>query len=243
MKRLTLLVHGESGVGKSWLGVTAPGPRLYIDVEGRSEYLPNAQYNVYWDPRQPLPVAYPDGTPIHTETNVVITVRDYPTFEQVKSWLQAGQHYFKSVIIDSLSELQQRCLDSITGAEQARTQDWGTLLRKVEGTVREYRDLRTHPFAPIDALVIVSGTHMKDGLFRPLLQGGLSTRLAYHFDAVGFLQFTWNGQEMVRSMAIQPYGQFVAKDNTDLLTRAYGMNIHHPHVGQIIAVLNQEVPA
>jgi hypothetical protein len=240
MKRLTALVHGESGVGKSWLGDTCPGPRLLIDVEGRAEY--SRSRKIYWNPRaEPLPSAFPDGSPIDTDTTVVVTVRDYPTFLQVYSWLASGQHYFRSVIIDSLSELQQRCMDDIRGTELARTQDWGELLRKMDHTVREYKDLRTHPVTPVDVLLVISGTQMKDGLFRPLLQGSISNRLAYHFDLVGFLQTAYDHQtnEMHRTMAIQPIGAFVAKDNTDILSQRYGVQIPSPNIEQILNVLNE----
>jgi hypothetical protein len=233
-------VHGESGVGKSWLGDTCPGPRLLIDVEGRAEYTKSRK--IYWDPRsEPVPAAFPDGSPIDTDTTVVVTVRDYPAFVQVYSWLASGQHYFRSVIIDSLSELQQRCMDSITGTEQARQNDWGELLRKMDHTVREYKDLRTHPTNPIDVLLFVSGTQMRDGMFRPMLQGSISNRLAYHFDLVGFLQTQYDPQlnTLTRVMAIQPIGPFVAKDNTDILSQRYGVQIQTPNLDEILQVLNQ----
>lgn len=239
MKRLTCLVHGESGVGKSWLADTAPGPRLILDVEGRSMYTPSPK--IEWDPRtESLPTEFPDGTPIHTNTSVVVTVRDFPTFEQVYSWLVSGQHYFRSVIIDSLTELQQRCLDNIAGVDKVTTPEWGDLLRKMEKTVRDYRDLRTHPSNPLDSLVVICGTHEKAGKFRPMLQGGLSLKLAYHFDLVGFLNFEYDisTQGVQRVMAIQPYGLFVAKDDTHILSQAYGLNISNPNIEQMLNTLN-----
>lgn len=241
LRRLTALVHGESGHGKSWLTCTTPGPRLYIDVEGRADHLPTRPYHLAWDPRSgPPPVTYPDGSPIHTETTVVVNVRDYPLFAQVFSHLAAGNHYFRSVNIDSISELQERCKRLIVGSAAAQLQDWGELLTKMEQLVLDYKDLRTHPTRPIDVLLIVSGTHMKDGLFRPMLQGAISGKLAYKFDLVGFLQFQFDPQTNTasRSMAIQPYGIGVAKDNTDTLSQVYGMNIVNPNFTQMFDVLN-----
>lgn len=241
LRRLTALVHGESGHGKSWLTTTTPGPRLYIDVEGRADHLPSRPHHILWDPRSgPPPIQYPDGSPVHTETTVVVSVRDFPTFSQVYSHLAAGNHYFRSVSIDSLSELQERCKRMLVGSEQAKIQDWGDLLTKMEQIVLDYKDLRTHPTRPLDCLIVVSGTHMKDGLFRPMLQGGLSGRLAYKFDLVGFLQFQFDAQTNTawRSMAIQPYGIGVAKDNTDTLSQVYGMNIINPNFTTMFNVLN-----
>jgi len=244
MNRLTMLVHGESGHGKSWLGDSAPGPRLLIDVEGRHAYTPSRK--IMWDPRTPLPAAFEDGSPIDTETTIVVNVRDYPTFELVYAQLASGNHYFQSVIIDSLSRLQKRAKDSINPG-QFEQQHWGELLRKIEQTVNNYVDLRTHPTNPLTALVIISGSHMKDGRQRPLLEGGMSNLLAYAFDLVGFLQFELNMAtgEGVRKLAIQPYGLFVAKDNTDILSDYYGMFVEIPHkssgrklVQELLIVLN-----
>lgn len=239
MKSLTLLVHGESGHGKSWFSITCPGPRLYLDCEGRAVHLKTPK--VYWDPRsQPLPAAMEDGSPITTDTTVVVDVRDYPTFELCYQWLASGQHYFESVIVDSLTELQQRCLDGIAGVNTVTTPQWGDLLRKMDKTVRDIRDLRTHPTKKVRTLVIVAGCQEKDGRTRPLLQGALSNRLAYHFDLVGFINFQLNPETGIaeRVMAIQPYGLFVAKDNTDSLSRHYGLYITNPNITEMLAVLD-----
>jgi hypothetical protein len=188
-----------------------------------------------------LPAAFPDGSPIDTDTTIVVTVRDFPTFAQVYSWLASGQHYFRSVIIDSLSELQERCQQDLRGTEQMRVQDWGDLLRKVGDIIINYKDLRTHPTNPIDVLLIIVGTHMKDGLFRPMLQGSLSNKLAYKFDVVGFLQANYDAQlnTMARVLAIQPIGAFVAKDNTDILSKTYGVQIQSPSLEQMLNALNE----
>ena len=53
---LTMLIHGDAGTGKSWLGNTVPAPRLILDAEGRSIYLPGGP-KVTWDPREQAPLA------------------------------------------------------------------------------------------------------------------------------------------------------------------------------------------
>ena len=39
-RSLTIMVYGESKVGKSTFAVTAPYPRLMLDVEGGHRFLP-----------------------------------------------------------------------------------------------------------------------------------------------------------------------------------------------------------
>lgn len=236
---LTMLIHGESGVGKSWLAETAPGPRLFLDVEGRAVHLRRPK--IVWDPlTQPLPMNFADGSPVHTDTTIVVNVRDFTQFETGYQVLASGEHYFKSAIIDSGTEIQQRCLDLIAGVDKVTTPEWGDLLRKMEKLVRDFRDLRTHPTNPLQCLVVVCGSHEKSGRIRPLLQGGLSNKLAYHFDTVGYLNFEYDQstQQTQRVLAIQPYGLFVAKDNTHTLSQHYGLNIINPNISEMIAVLN-----
>lgn len=240
MRSLTLLVHGESGVGKSWLGESAPGPRLLLDVEGRAIHLQRPK--IWWDPlTQPLPMTFDDGTPVHTDTTIVVTVRDFLDFENAYNVLASGNHYFRSVIVDSLMELQQRCLDMIAGVDKVTTPEWGELLRKMEKLVRDFRDLRTHPTNPIPVLVVICGTDEKAGKMRPMLQGKLAVKLAHHFDTVGYLNFEYDAsiQKVQRVMAIQPYGLFVAKDDTHTLSQKYGLNIVDPNVEQMLATLNE----
>lgn len=218
-----MLIYGDSKQGKSWLGATTPGPRLVCDTEGRGGLLPGTK--VAWDPRQPLPATHDDGSPITTDTTVYVNVPDVPTFKLVYQWLASGQHYFRSVIIDSLMELQQRVIDANVGSAQLRTQDWGDVLREVEKIVRDYRDLRQHPTNPISCLVMTAGEHEKQGKIRPLLQGSISNKLSYHFDCVGRLHHMPDGVgNILRVLSIDNAGGgglYVAGSNWDQLTVHY----------------------
>lgn len=239
MLRLTMLVHGDSGVGKSWLGASAPGPRLVLDGEGRGLYYPTPS-KVWWDPRNPLPEVDSDGNPITTDTTVIVDIHNFGDWERAYQWLASGNHYFRSVILDSLTELQQRCIDSVAGTSQMQTNQWGDVLREMDSLVRKMRDLRTHPIKPIDALVVIAASHEKNGKQRAMLQGQISLRVPFHFDLVGYLtlQLDGAGQEY-RSMLIKPIGLYEAKDNTDLLNKHYGTYITNPNVTEMLDVLNQ----
>lgn len=98
---LSLVVHGESGVGKSWLGDTAPKPALVLDAEGGSRFTQSRK--IAWDGVGAPPV--PDGT----WDTCVVTTRSFTQVASVYQWLASGQHGFRSVVLDSLTEIQKRC--------------------------------------------------------------------------------------------------------------------------------------
>jgi hypothetical protein len=179
-RSLTMMVYGESKVGKSTFAVTAPYPRLMLDVEGGHRFLP---INVkYWDPlREKPPVA--DGT---WDTCVVL-VNEYDTVLKAYEWLRTGQHQFKSLIIDSISELQVKLFDKIAGNEQIKMQQWGEVLRKMGGLLRDLRDLTMHPTAPLEAIVLTAMATKPDvnGTKHPYLQGQLQVQAPYFYDILG----------------------------------------------------------
>lgn len=179
-RSLTIMVYGESKVGKSSFAVTAPYPRLMLDVEGGHRFLPIIVK--YWDPlREEPPIA--DGT----WDTCVVTVRNYDTVIKTYQWLQMGRHQFKSLIIDSISELQVKCMDSIAGNEQMKMQQWGELLRHMGGLLRDLRDLTMHPTNPLEAVVLTAMARSGEGRAKPYLQGQLAIQAPYFYDILGAL--------------------------------------------------------
>jgi hypothetical protein len=178
-RSLTMLVYGLSKVGKSTFAVTAPYPRLMLDVEGGHRFLP---INVkYWDPlREAPPVA--DGT----WDTCVVEVNDYDTVLRAYAYLQAGQHQFKSIIIDSISELQDKLFEKLAGREQIKMQQWGEVLRNMGGLLRDLRDLTMHKTNHLEAIVLTAmATQDKDGVYHPYLQGQLKVQAPYFYDILG----------------------------------------------------------
>jgi len=178
-RSLTIMVYGESKVGKSSFAVTAPYPRLMLDVEGGHRFLP---INIkYWDPlTEEPPLA--DGT----WDTVVVKVNNYDVVMKAFQWLQSGKHQFKSLIIDSISELQVKCMDNIAGTEQMKMQQWGELLRHMGALLRDLRDLTMHPTQPLEAVVLTAMARKgQDGVYRPYLQGQLAIQAPYFYDILG----------------------------------------------------------
>lgn len=220
-RSLGMVIHGYSGTGKSWLGSTAPPIRLILDAEGGSRFTPGTK--VHWDgmtPPPPLPgTPLSDGTVMPYYDTVVCIVRNFQTMQSVYTWLNSGQHGFRSVVIDSLTEIQKRLQDQIAGTEQMKTQDWGALLRQMEDLVRKMRDLTFHPTRPLEAVVLLAITSQKDGKYKPHVQGQLSVSLPYFMDVVGYLYAESDpatGSRLHR-LLLQPTPEYEAKDRTNRL--------------------------
>lgn len=204
-RSLSLIIHGGSKVGKSTLASTAPAPRLILDAEGGTKFLPQVQ--VRWDPRTGPPPVY-DGT---WETCVVI-VHDFESVRMAYQWLASGQHTFASVILDSISEIQQRCIDAIAGIDQMKQTDWGELLRTVALLARQFRDLCDHPTKPLEAVVMVAMSRDHNGKWRPWVQGALGTALPYYFDVIGALYIGVgpDGITPQRQLLVEPHPLYEA---------------------------------
>lgn len=207
---ITVLIHGESGVGKTWTGVTTPAPRLVLDVEGRSRFTPTKKG--LWNPMEPPPAEVQETT--------IVTVRDLTTMQAAFQWLAAGNHPWKSVTVDSITELQKRVMDETVGQRQPETQDWGTLLRRMEALIRAFRDLTNHPTNPLEMVVFIAMSIVKDEKYRPHLQGQIATTLPYYVDVLGYMYVADDGHRYMLTQPREAGGGsrgFAAKDATGVL--------------------------
>lgn len=224
---LAAVIHGESGAGKSYFGSTAPGPRLILDAEGGSRFikankrrtLPNGKTT--WNPLTEEPPV-DDGT----WDACFVEILNWQQFYAAYQWLASGQHGFKSVIIDSITEVQKRLVDDVAGVDQPTLQDWGTIGRQLEDMIRKFRDLTRHQTVPVN-VVFLALAHLRDGETRPFLKGQLELSLPAFVDVVGFLYTEAstdpndNGK-LLRRMLIEPYNKIIAKDRTGALVEKYG---------------------
>ncbi len=177
---LNAVIYGHSKRGKSWLGDSTPAPRVVLDAEAGSRFTPSKKR--LWNPQDPPPK--PDAS---WET-CIVPIREYRDVQSVYAWLNSGKHPFRSCVMDSISEVQQRAADSLVGTNPMRQQDWGTLLRMCNDLIRKFRDLVVNPVKPLDAVILVAMAKQRpDGVWVPYVQGSLATVLPYYSDVVGFL--------------------------------------------------------
>jgi len=204
LQGISLIVYGAPKTGKSWLGDTTPAPRLVLDAEGGSRFTPSRKIN--WDPARSKPPEY-DGK----WDTCLVPVNTYQAVRQAYDWLYSGKHPFNSVIIDSISETQQRCVDDIAGMNQMQTQDWGTLLRTVSNLVRGYRDLITHPVKPLACVMLIAMADESQVPKRPLMQGKLGVMMPFYVDVCGHLgAYRREDGTPFRRLIITPSPEYIA---------------------------------
>jgi hypothetical protein len=206
---MSILVHSDTKVGKTTFGATSPKPMLLIDAEAAHRFLPGKK--VFWDPMKDAPPQVGDW-----EICVVI-VREYHDMTKAYEWLKSGQHPFKSVVIDSITEIQTKCKDDLNASGRMTIQLWGDLLTHMERLVRGFRDLTEHPTKPLEAIVLTAMTTNREGKWRPYVQGQLMTKMPYFLDVIGYMYIQdvpnpdpTQPSKKVRKMLVGPHPQFEA---------------------------------
>lgn len=182
-RAVSILVHGSSGAGKSTFGVTGPMPTLYLDVEKASRFIKGRKKK--WNPLLDAPPVA-DGT----WDICVVNIDDWNKAEKAYEWLKSRRHPFKSVVVDSISELQSKAVEDIKGRTQFQTQDWGKLLSRMSFFCRDLRDLTGDDDNTIEAVIVTAMSKDYDGITKPYLQGQISAQAPYWFDITGYLYVT-----------------------------------------------------
>lgn len=206
------LIFGPSKAGKTFFLASGPKPVLILDAEGGTRFLPSKK--VVWSNTMSEPPEYDGSWEV-----CVVYVRDFSTLDNVYGWLHAGKHPFRTVAIDSISEAQQRCVDSIAGVKQMVTQDWGTLLRKISALIRNYRDLLIHPFNPLDCVAFTAMERVTtEGVHAPYLQGQIASVISYYVDLALYLRAEPDDTGQIeRKLLTKPHPLFLAGDRTGRL--------------------------
>lgn len=188
---------------------------------------------VLWDPRDEPPALKDDQT-------AVVQATDLDSIQRAFQWLVTGMHPFKSVVVDSLTEAQKRAIDAIAGQEQLQIRDYGTLLRKMEGLVRAFRDLTMHAENPVQVVVFVCGSAEKGQdhpVVRPALVGRMAEQLAYFVDTQAYLTVTVGPEgELERRALFVPINNVAAKDRTGRL----GTSMQNPTVPEMLRLVYGE---
>lgn len=226
-RAMSILVHGDTKVGKSTFANTTPPPRLILDAEAAYRFLPGNK--VFWDPTaeappvpgrgrlQPGPESTENPTvEVDWETCIVV-VRTFTHMVKAYEWLNSGQHPFVSVVMDSVSEIQTKAKDDLTASGRMTQQLWGDLLVSMERLIRGFRDLTEHPTRPMQAVVLTAMTQMRDNKYRPYVQGALQTKMPYFLDVIGYLyvheipnEDPTVPPEKMRRLLVVPHVQFEA---------------------------------
>ncbi len=227
---LNLLVYGEPGVGKTRLCASAQDaedthPILICDVEGGVATIRKR----------------PD-----IDVKPVRSIRD---IEEVHNEIFRDPSYYRTVVIDSLSELQK--LDMRTVMEKIKKDSqnpdridvdqptqaaWGKSGERIRRIVRAFRDLPCNTI-----MTALAGTEYEEDdkgkedksrvkLYYPMFPGKLRGEIPGFFDVVGFMVADADKQGNVkRTLQVAKTKRVVAKDRTDSL----GLMINAPTIPMI----------
>jgi len=234
---LSAILHGNPGEGKSWAGATAPAPRLLLDAEGGSRFCKRNHPMVTWDPLTGPPPEW-DGV----WQSCFVSVQDWLTFDAAHQWLASGKHPFKSVVIDSFTELQKRLVDAVSGINQPTMQQWGEILRRMEDKARALRDLAVREDNSLEAVIAICLSHSKDDKIRPFVKGSLELSLPGFFDIVCFHYTTQDDATGTINYQglITPLNGIVAKDRTNVLVSHYGPALPSVNISEWIELIRAE---
>lgn len=199
-EHLRLFVFGESGVGKTSLAGTAEddertSPVLLIDAEGGT-----------------LSISYREID--------VVEIRDFVRdFGAVKNYFDTTpreQIPYKSIVLDSATEIAERCMRSIVGSGKPDYGDWNEYTIQMRGLIAYLKDLPYH-------LIVTALEEFDDGRYKPLFSGrALSRELPPKFDTVARLHTTTvttpaGDSQQVRRLTLRSDTKFLAKDRMDKL--------------------------
>lgn len=222
---LNILIYGEPGAGKTWLAGTAEddprtSPVLFLDIEGGVTTIRH-----------------------RGKIDVPPNVKTIKEVEELYNKLfhsigKDGTMYYKTIVIDSLSELTDVDMRSIMKDAYAKNPDkvdkdvpsqreWGKARSHMRSIVRAFRDL------PCNVIFTASiATLQEEGQptkYFPGFAGKLRTELPGFMDVVGYL-YAENDQGVItRKLQLQASRRVVAKDRTSAL----GGVIENPTIPQM----------
>ena len=203
---LNVLIYGEPGVGKTWLCGTADddkatSPVLFMDVEG-------------------------GVTTLRKRTGLdVVSVRNMTQIVEIHRKLHENPGYYKTVVIDSLTELQKLDMREIMKEASGRNpnqdedvpsmREWGKSGERIRRVVRAYRDLPLNTI--FTAHTIIDKDANNATIYSPSLPGKLRAELPGFLDIVGFMYTFIEDDNTIRRVQFQKTKTVTAKDRTDEL--------------------------
>lgn len=225
-----MLIYGDSGVGKTTLAgsasmVPSMSPVLVIDIEGGTESLKHS---------------YPDVD--------MIRVLNWKQMQDVYNELYLGKTGYKTVILDSLTEIQKfNMYNVMEAALKARPnqepdvpgmREWGINLEQMRKFVRGFRDLEMHT---IFTALAKNDKNDKTGITTtgPSLSGKMAGEVAAFLDIVSYYYVKQVGTgkdiEFQRFLLTGMTEQFIAKDRSGKLP----MVVESPTMQTIFEMMTQ----
>jgi hypothetical protein len=217
------LVHGGSGVGKTVLMATMPVPILISAESGLLSLRKNNLERIFGP-----------GKPQIDYDVKVIKVSNVEDLTAAHEWCKARawSNGFRSVGLDSISEIMEVVLSNAKAQVKDPRQAYGELIEKGQMLVRAFRDL-----PGLNVCVAAKQEPSKDELsgvtrYGPSVPGSkLGPSLPYFFDEVFALRINKNQEgQNYRFLQTQPDLQYEAKDRSGMLAP-----MEYPHLGAVFS--------
>lgn len=207
------VIYGDPGIGKTVLtgtilDVPEMNPVIFFDCEGNTDSI--------WSKCNYVDDFGPGKEEVSLEACKsgklnCIRIKEYPTFERWLNYLETQTHSFKTLVVDSFSELDEWSLRYIVKTLP---------VKRFDKEVPEFPDYKKHLIGMKNAfyrmrnldmnVIATCHAHLedKDGVIRPHLTGQARQALPGIFKQVCLM--TTRGKDRV--LYFQPYGQYLAKD-------------------------------
>lgn len=208
IKFFNFLVYGDPGTGKTTLAGTAQdhketSPVLILDSEGGTASLRGKAIDV---------------VPIRR----ILPTKEEPnnSLMGIYKLLEADPGYYKTIVIDSLTELQKQDMQDIMTELVTRRKDldpdvpsqreWGKSIQHTRNIVRKFRDLPYH----VIFTALAASKSDSEGTMEifPSFPGKLAGEVPGFLDVVGYLHTREEKGVIERRLQVQPTRRVKAKD-------------------------------
>ncbi len=212
-QHFNMLVYGDPGVGKTVLAGSAAAveelsPVLIIDIEGGTLSLRERHPSVD-----------------------VVRIRSWPDLNELYAALKKGEGGYKTLVVDSLSEMQKFGMYFIMREALQKDPDrdpdlpgigeWGKNTEQMRKFVRAFRDLPMNVI--FTALVNTSQDKRGRQHFKPGMSAKLASEVAGFLDVVCYMylkESELEEGEQLRMLLTMATETVIAKDRTDKLPPA-----------------------